>query len=87
MINVETRAGRTARITFLTAWLVITLFPLYWILVTSFKPRGAIFSFPLTYWPTDFTLENYTSPSPRHSSGPTSSTAWSSPWRLPPWRP
>ncbi|AWL84705.1 sugar ABC transporter permease [Streptomyces sp. TSRI0445] len=55
----ESRAGRTARIGFLTLWLIFTIFPLYWITITSFKPAGDIFTFPLAYWPEDFSLENY----------------------------
>ncbi|MGW1152156.1 carbohydrate ABC transporter permease [Streptomyces rubiginosohelvolus] len=55
----ESRAGRTARIGFLTLWLIFTIFPLYWITITSFKPAGDIFTFPLSYWPEDFSLENY----------------------------
>ncbi|MEU2432059.1 MULTISPECIES: carbohydrate ABC transporter permease [unclassified Streptomyces] len=55
----ESRAGKTARIAFLTLWLIFTVFPLYWIAITSFKPAGAIFTFPLAYWPEDFSLENY----------------------------
>lgn len=56
----ESRAGKAARIGFLTLWLIFTVFPLYWITITSFKPAGAIFTFPLAYWPEDFSLENYT---------------------------
>ena len=59
MINVETRAAKITRIVFLGLWLVITIFPLYWILITSFKTPGAIFSYPLTYWPEEFSLINY----------------------------
>ncbi|MFC5801853.1 carbohydrate ABC transporter permease [Streptomyces formicae] len=55
----ESPAGKTARIAFLTLWLIFTVFPLYWIAITSFKPAGAIFTFPLAYWPEDFSLENY----------------------------
>ncbi|MBK3543780.1 carbohydrate ABC transporter permease [Streptomyces sp. MBT60] len=55
----ESRVGRTARIGFLTLWLIFTIFPLYWITITSFKPAGDIFTFPLAYWPEDFSLENY----------------------------
>lgn len=55
----ESRAGRTARIGFLTLWLIFTIFPLYWITITSFKPAGDIFTFPLAYWPEEFSLENY----------------------------
>lgn len=59
MINVESPAARITRIVFLGLWLVITIFPLYWILITSFKTPGAIFSYPLTYWPEEFSLINY----------------------------
>ncbi|MFI0143684.1 carbohydrate ABC transporter permease [Streptomyces globisporus] len=59
MTTRESRAGRTARIGFLTLWLIFTIFPLYWITITSFKPAGDIFTFPLAYWPEDFSLENY----------------------------
>lgn len=59
MINQETMPARVTRILFLGLWLVITVFPLYWIIVTSFKTPGAIFSYPLTYWPEVFSLENY----------------------------
>ena len=59
MIDRETSTARVLRILFLALWLVITIFPLYWITVTSFKSPGAIFSYPLTYWPEVFSLENY----------------------------
>ncbi|ADI04045.1 MULTISPECIES: carbohydrate ABC transporter permease [Streptomyces] len=59
MIRKESFAGRATRITFLTVWLVITVFPLYWITITSFKAPGDIFTFPLAYWPKDFSFENY----------------------------
>ncbi|TDO54510.1 multiple sugar transport system permease protein [Kribbella sp. VKM Ac-2527] len=59
MINDYSLAGRIARITGLGLCLVFTLFPLYWILVTSFKDPGTIFAYPLRYWPTQFSLANY----------------------------
>ncbi|NBE98054.1 carbohydrate ABC transporter permease [Nonomuraea sp. KC401] len=43
----------------LGAWLLVTLFPLYWILVTSLKPKSEIFSMPLKYWPGEVTFEHY----------------------------
>ncbi|MFJ6513194.1 carbohydrate ABC transporter permease [Streptomyces sp. NPDC091406] len=55
----ESGGGKAARIGFLTLWLIFTIFPLYWITITSFKPAGDIFTFPLAYWPEDFSLENY----------------------------
>ncbi|MFC4222876.1 ABC transporter permease subunit [Lysinibacter cavernae] len=59
MINHESATARTIKFVFLGLWLVITLFPLYWIVITSFKEAGAIFSYPLTYWPTTFSIDNY----------------------------
>ncbi len=59
MINDYSLAGRIARITGLGLCLIFTLFPLYWILVTSFKDPGTIFAYPLRYWPSQFSLANY----------------------------
>src|SRR5688500_19728221 len=59
MINQETMPARVTRVLFLGVWLIITVFPLYWIVVTSFKAPGPIFSYPLTYWPEVFSIENY----------------------------
>lgn len=59
MINTETNPARVIRVLVLALWLVITVFPLYWITITSLKEPGAIFSYPLTYWPEAISLENY----------------------------
>lgn len=59
MINNQTVPGRIAKVAFLCIWLVFTLFPLYWIVITSFKDPGSIFTIPLQYWPKKFTVENY----------------------------
>lgn len=48
-----------SKVFFLGFWLVITLFPLYWILVTSLKPSKDIYSYPLQYWPENLSIENY----------------------------
>ncbi|WP_448809143.1 carbohydrate ABC transporter permease [Agromyces bauzanensis] len=61
MIDVETLPARVVRIAFLALWLVISLFPLYWIVVTSFKVPGDIYSYPLAYWPEEFSVVNYVS--------------------------
>jgi multiple sugar transport system permease protein len=37
------------------------LFPIYWMLVTSFKPEQDIILWPPTLWPENFTFENYRS--------------------------
>jgi multiple sugar transport system permease protein len=39
---------------------VIFLFPLYWVVINSFKLDGEIFSNPPTLWPKAFTLDAYT---------------------------
>jgi len=51
-----TAAGRYA---FLTVWAVIVVFPLYWIVSTSFKPSEQWFSWPPVYFPSPPTLDNY----------------------------
>ena len=59
MIGKESTAGRAVKFVFLGGWLLFTVFPLYWIAVTSLKAPGDIFHFPLAYWPEHFSLENY----------------------------
>jgi multiple sugar transport system permease protein len=51
--------GRAAKAAALTAWLVVTAFPLYWIAVTSLKPTSEIFTVPLRYLPGDLSFEHY----------------------------
>jgi multiple sugar transport system permease protein len=48
-----------AKILYLTLHLSFMLFPLYWIIVTSLKPKKDIFSLPIAYWPEAMTLDNY----------------------------
>ncbi|RWZ51063.1 carbohydrate ABC transporter permease [Labedella phragmitis] len=59
MITTQSRVGKTVRIVALGIWLIITLFPLYWIVVTAVKPRRDIYAFPVEYWPQTFSLENF----------------------------
>ena len=40
-------------------FLLFLLFPFYWMIITSFKPRAEIYLRPITYWPTNFTLDTY----------------------------
>lgn len=54
-----TRIGTLVRVVALTVWALFTLFPLYWIVITAFKPRQDISRFPLQYWPETFSLENF----------------------------
>lgn len=60
MINRVSVTGRVVKIAFLGVWLIITVFPLYWIIVTSLKSPGAIFQFPLQYWPEHISFGNFT---------------------------
>jgi multiple sugar transport system permease protein len=47
------------KVFYLALNLLVMVFPLYWIVITSLKPQKDIFSFPLKYWPTNITFENY----------------------------
>lgn len=47
------------KVLYLALHFVIMVFPLYWIVITSLKPQKDIFSFPINYWPKQFTLDNY----------------------------
>jgi multiple sugar transport system permease protein len=59
MLDRSTKTGRSIRVVALAFWLVVTVFPLYWITVTSIKLPGAIYTFPVEYWPSGFSIDNY----------------------------
>ncbi|MEZ5084711.1 MAG: carbohydrate ABC transporter permease [Tessaracoccus sp.] len=59
MINKLPAWLKVTRAAGLALWLIIALFPLYWILMTSFKPANQIAEYPVRYWPRVFSLENY----------------------------
>jgi multiple sugar transport system permease protein len=42
-----------------TFFLVFTLFPVYWLVNSSLKPSGQLFTFPPEYWPSAPTVINY----------------------------
>ena len=44
----------------LTAFLLFTLAPFYWILITALKTSTEVFAKPLTYWPRQLTFDNFT---------------------------
>ncbi len=44
---------------FLFVFLLISILPLYWILITSFKGPKEIYTWPLQYWPSEFSLKSY----------------------------
>lgn len=43
----------------LSLFLLFVVFPLYWIFVTSVKPESEITSKVITYWPAEFTFDNF----------------------------
>ncbi|GAK54803.1 binding-protein-dependent transport systems inner membrane component [Candidatus Vecturithrix granuli] len=43
----------------LTLFLLVAVFPLYWIVVTSIKDATETYSFPVSYWPKQPTIQNY----------------------------
>lgn len=61
MIHRDPLPLKIVRVLGLGTWLIITLFPLYWILISSLKPPGDIVAYPVQYLPLRPTLENYTS--------------------------
>ena len=60
-MNKSTRQRRSAigRYAVLSVWLAIVVFPLFWIVATSFKPDTQWFAWPPVYIPDPFTLDNY----------------------------
>ena len=61
MIHRDPLTVRLVRIGGLTLWLLITVFPLYWIFVSSLKAPADIAAYPVEYIPSRPTLENYVS--------------------------
>lgn len=43
----------------LSIWLAVVVFPLFWMVATSFKRPGEFFAWPPVWWPPDPTLFNY----------------------------
>jgi len=39
--------------------LIWTVFPLYWLLITAFKPLDEFMTYPPTFWPSHWTLDNF----------------------------
>lgn len=49
-----------AKFLFLSLFLVVVLFPFYWMVITSLKPTQAdIYAYPIQYWPANPSLNNY----------------------------
>ena len=58
-MTTRARLWKTLHIIVLLALSVCFLFPLYWVLVTSFKPEHENLLWPPTLWPQNFTWDNY----------------------------
>jgi multiple sugar transport system permease protein len=53
------RVSSIVRYTVLTVWAIMAAFPIYWMVITSFKPDYQWFSWPPVYFPSPPTLSNY----------------------------
>ena len=51
--------GRVVAHVVIYAAALLTIAPFVWMILTSFKDIGEIFSYPPTWWPEEFTLDNY----------------------------
>lgn len=57
-----TRSNRWQQpIVSLAVWTIvlIVIFPLIWMVITSIKPQTELFRIPATFWPTEITFEHY----------------------------
>jgi len=59
MIGRDTVLVKTLKVILLAGWLIVTVFPFYWMLSTSLKEPGAIAAYPVQYWPAKLSLVNY----------------------------
>lgn len=55
----DARRGIVWRTVLVSVLTLIVVFPLYWMLVVAFSPRGEIFEPGLRLWPSTFTLDNF----------------------------
>ena len=53
------RLTATVRYAILIVWGIMAAFPIYWMVITSFKPDSQWFSWPPIYFPNPPTLDNY----------------------------
>jgi len=53
------RKGIVARTIIAVVVCAIVIFPLYWMLVMAFSPRGEVFSEELRFWPSEITFDNF----------------------------
>lgn len=60
--NAKRQLGKTAKSVVLAIYLLFTIFPFVWMLLTSFKgSQSEIYAFPVTYLPQNPSLKNYIS--------------------------
>jgi multiple sugar transport system permease protein len=52
------------------AMLVWTVFPLYWMVITAFKPLDEFMTYPPTFWPGEWTFDNFTEALVRQHGAP-----------------
>ncbi|NGM82911.1 carbohydrate ABC transporter permease [Paenibacillus sp. 7124] len=57
--KVVRKVNLSAKVIILGIWLLFMIFPLYWMILTSLKPKNDIFQFPLEYLPEKISFENY----------------------------
>jgi len=57
-MTIQTKASAWSRLIVVTAMGVALMYPLFWMLSSSFKPNEIIFQ-DLSLWPSQFTLKNY----------------------------
>lgn len=57
--QVRSTAGRIAAYTALVLGAIVSLMPLYWLILTSLRPEGAEFTYPPEWLPSSFHPENY----------------------------
>jgi multiple sugar transport system permease protein len=55
------RISKKVRLLAILVLLVLILLPIYWMINTSFKFQPEIFQLPPTFWPREFTFNNFTS--------------------------
>lgn len=60
MKNQQSKLSSVVVYGFIILVLIWTLFPLYWMFVTAFKPLDEFTTFPPTFWPKQWTLDNFT---------------------------
>jgi alpha-1,4-digalacturonate transport system permease protein len=59
--NTRATAVRRSILPTIVLWgsVFLFVFPLGWFVLSSFKPGGELFTYPLTFWPKNFTLDGF----------------------------